>query len=119
MIQLTEKVSSSVHIESHSRILLQTHLRRRLLHIGIKLVQNAYDPSTELFDMIDQHLHCIQKLIEFNTTLKGYSMSTVLKMAANATTKSFLMGSLIKVEDVAIIFSGPENGKSILGIIKI
>jgi replicative DNA helicase len=116
LIELTEKVSSSFHIESHSRILLQTHLRRRLLHLGIRLVQNAYDPSTELFEMIDEHIYCVQKLIEFNTTLKGYSMPTVLKMAEKATTKSFLMGSLIKVEDIAILFSGPENGKSILGI---
>jgi replicative DNA helicase len=116
LTNLTEKVASSVHIESHSRILLQTHLRRRLLHFGVKLVQNAYDPSVDLFKMIDEHLFSVQKLIEFNTPLKGYSMPTVLKMAANAITKSCLVGSLVKIEDVAILFSGPENGKSIFGI---
>jgi KaiC/GvpD/RAD55 family RecA-like ATPase len=116
LLELTEKVTSAVHIESHSRILLQTHLRRRLLHIGIKLVQNAYDSSTDLFEMIDEHLFCVQQLIEFNTVLKGYDMPTVLKMAEEVEPKLFLMGSLIKAGDIVIIFSGPENGKSILGI---
>jgi KaiC/GvpD/RAD55 family RecA-like ATPase len=39
-----------------------------------------------------------------------------MEQAANATPKACLVGSLIKVEDVAILFSGPENGKSIFGI---
>jgi AAA domain len=43
-------------------------------------------------------------------------MPVVMEQAANATPKAFLIGSLIKVEDVAILFSGPENGKSIFGI---
>jgi replicative DNA helicase len=116
LIHLTEKVVSSAHVESHARILLQSHLRRKILQLGVKLVQNAYDPSVDLFPMIDEHLLNVGKLIEFNTPLKGYEMPIVMNMAEQATTKDLLIGSLIKVEDVAILFSGPENGKSVLGI---
>jgi DnaB-like helicase N terminal domain/AAA domain len=114
--ELTELVSSSAHIESHARILLQTHLGRCLMHQGIQLFQKATDPSMNLFDVIDEHLLALRKLSDFNTTLKTYSMPTVMEMAANATTKSFLVGSLIKKEDVTLLFSGTGNGKSIFSI---
>jgi RecA-family ATPase len=116
LVQLTEEVASCEHVESHARIVLQTHLRRKMMHLGISLYQKASDSSTDLFNVIDEHIESINKLIEFNATLKGYEMPHVMDMAAQATTKSFLVGSLIKEEDVAILFSGPENGKSVFSI---
>jgi hypothetical protein len=116
LVRLTELVSSSAHVESHSRILLEKCLRRKLMHIGTKLFQKAADPSTDLLDIIDEQKLLLHKLSDFSTTLKGTEMPVVMEQAANATPKAFLVGSLIKVEDVAILFSGPANGKSIFGI---
>jgi replicative DNA helicase len=116
LVQLTEAVASCEHVESHARIVLQTHLRRKLMHFSILLYQKSSDYSTDLFNIIEEHQLCINKLIEFNATLKGYEMPHVMEMAEQATTKSFLVGSLIKDEDVAILFSGPENGKSVFSI---
>jgi hypothetical protein len=116
LVRLTELVSSSAHVESHSRILLEKWLRRKLMHIATKLFQKAADPSTDLLDLIDEQKFLLNKLSDFSPTLKGNEMPVVMEQAANATPKAFLVGSLIKVEDVAILFSGPENGKSILGI---
>jgi replicative DNA helicase len=116
LIQLTENVSSSAHVESHSRILLEKCLRRRIMHQSIQLFQKAFDCSTDLFEVIDEHKFILNELTELTPMLKGVPMTTVMEQAALATDKSFLVGSLIKLEEVAILFSGPENGKSILGI---
>lgn len=116
LTELSERVSSSAHVESHTRILLEKFLRRRMMHQSIKLFQNAADYSTDLFEVIDEHKFQLNQFTDFNPTLKATPMPDVMEQAALATTKSLLVGSLIKMEDIAILFSGPENGKSILGI---
>jgi hypothetical protein len=87
-----------------------------MMHQSIKLFQNAADYSTDLFEVIDEHKFQLNQFTDFNPTLKATPMPDVMEQAALATTKSLLVGSLIKMEDIAILFSGPENGKSILGI---
>ncbi len=114
--ELTEQVSSSAHIESHTRILYQTHLRRSLINQSVQLFQKATDLSTDLFEVIDEHSLSISHLTQFNSILKVHSMPAVMDMAENATPKSFLVGSLIKKEDVTLLFSGTGNGKSIFSI---
>jgi KaiC/GvpD/RAD55 family RecA-like ATPase len=116
LVELTERVVSSAHVESHARILLQTYLRRKLMHLSIMLHRKASDNSADLFNIVDEHSSNLKKLIPIHSTLKRYSMPEVMDLAEQATPKAFLVGSLIKDEDVAIIFSGPENGKSIFGI---
>jgi DnaB-like helicase N terminal domain/AAA domain len=116
LVELTTLVSSAAHVESHSRIILEKHLRRRFMHLSVQLYQNASNSSTDLFKVVEEHNWVIQNLTQFNTTLKGYSFPHVMEMAKNATAKNMLVGSLIRVEDVAILFSGPENGKSVWSV---
>ena len=116
LVRLTELVSSSAHVESHSRILLEKFLRRRMMHESIKFFQKVTDPSTDFLDTIDEHKFQLNRLTDFKPILKGVYFPELMKRAKKATTKAFLVGSLIKVGDIAILFSGPENGKSILGI---
>jgi KaiC/GvpD/RAD55 family RecA-like ATPase len=116
LTQLTELVTSSAHIESHSRILLDKYLRRRLMHLGIQIYQQASNPSNDLFEVIEEQKFQIGKLTDFNPTLKGENFPEVMEKAKKATPKTFLIGRFIKIGDVAILFSGPENGKSIFGI---
>ena len=116
LVRLTELVSSSAHVESHSRILLEKFLRRRMMHESVKFFKKVTDPSTDFLDAIDEHKFELNRLTDFKPILKGVNFPKVMENAKNATTKEFLVGSLIKVGDIAILFSGPENGKSIFGI---
>ena len=86
------------------------------MHESIKFFQKVTDPSTDFLDTIDEHKFQLNRLTDFKPILKGVYFPEVMKRAKKATTKAFLVGSLIKVGDIAILFSGPENGKSILGI---
>ncbi|MEN9337520.1 MAG: Replicative helicase [Bacteroidota bacterium] len=53
LIQLTQKISSSAHIEFHSRIILQKHIQRSLIKISSDIIEEAYDESTDVFDLLD------------------------------------------------------------------
>ena len=53
LIQLTQKVSSSAHIEHHSRIILQKFIQRSLIKISNEIIENAYDDTKDVFDMLD------------------------------------------------------------------
>lgn len=53
LIQLTQKVSSSAHIEYHSRVLLEKYIMRQLIEISSNIVDKAYDETTDVFDLLD------------------------------------------------------------------
>ena len=53
LIQLTQKVSSSAHIEFHARIILQKYIQRSLIKISNEIIEDAYDEGTDVFDLLD------------------------------------------------------------------
>jgi replicative DNA helicase len=53
LIQLTQKVSSSAHIEFHARIILQKYIQRSLIKISNEIIEDAYEDSTDVFDLLD------------------------------------------------------------------
>lgn len=53
LINLTQKVASSAHIEYHSRIILQKYIKRRLITISSEIIQQSYDETTDVFDLLD------------------------------------------------------------------
>jgi len=53
LIQLTQKVSSSAHIEFHARIILQKYIQRSLIKISSEIIEESYDEATDVFDLLD------------------------------------------------------------------
>ncbi len=53
LVNLTQKVSSSAHIEFHARIILQKYIQRRLISISSEIIDEAYDETTDVFDLLD------------------------------------------------------------------
>ncbi|HAS19286.1 MAG TPA: replicative DNA helicase [Flavobacteriaceae bacterium] len=53
LINLTQKVASSAHIEFHARIILQKYIQRSLIKISNEIIQEAYEDSTDVFDLLD------------------------------------------------------------------
>ncbi len=54
LIGLTQKVASSAHIEFHSRIILQKYIQRRLITISSEIIENSYDETIDVFDLLDE-----------------------------------------------------------------
>ncbi len=51
--KLTNVVVSSANIEAHSRIVLQKFIQRELIRISGEIIGEAYEDSTDVFDMLD------------------------------------------------------------------
>ncbi len=54
LIQLTQKIASSAHIEFHSRIILQKYIQRSLIRISSDIIEESYDETTDVFDLLDK-----------------------------------------------------------------
>ncbi len=54
LISLTQKVSSSAHIEFHARIILQKFIQRSLIRISNEIIEDSYDESQDVFDLLDK-----------------------------------------------------------------
>jgi replicative DNA helicase len=53
LVSLTQKVSSSAHIEFHARIILQKYIQRKLISISSEIIEEAYDETVDVFDLLD------------------------------------------------------------------
>src|SRR3989337_1243908 len=51
--KLTNAVVSSANIEAHSRIILQKFIQRELIRISGEIISDAYEDSTDVFDLLD------------------------------------------------------------------
>ena len=54
MVQLSQRVASSAHIEFHARIILQKFIQRSLIRISNEIIESAYKESTDVFDLLDE-----------------------------------------------------------------
>ncbi|HAB28965.1 MAG TPA: replicative DNA helicase, partial [Xanthomarina gelatinilytica] len=54
LISLTQKVSSSAHIEFHARIILQKYIQRSLIKISSEIIEDSYDETQDVFDLLDR-----------------------------------------------------------------
>ena len=54
LIGLSQKVSSSAHIEYHSRIIQQKFIQRKLISISNEIISKSYNESTDVIDLLDE-----------------------------------------------------------------
>jgi len=52
--QLTNRVASSAHTEAHARIIVQKYIMRELIRISGKVIHQAYDETTDVFNLLDE-----------------------------------------------------------------
>lgn len=52
--KLTNSVVSSANVGAHSRIILQKFIQRELIRISGEIISEAYEDSTDVFDLLDE-----------------------------------------------------------------
>ena len=52
--KLTNAVVSTANIEAHARIILEKFIERELIRISGEIIGDAYDESTDVFDLLDE-----------------------------------------------------------------
>ena len=89
LIQLTQKVSSSAHIEFHARIILQKYIQRSLIKISNEIIEDSYNESTDVFDLLD------------NAEAKLYEVTQGNIKRSSETAQSLVIQAKKRIEEIA------------------
>lgn len=60
---LTDRIGSSSNIEYHARIVAQMFYKRELIRIGTNIIKEAYNESTDCFELIDKSANDISNIL--------------------------------------------------------
>ncbi len=83
LIQLTQKVSSSAHIEFHARIILQKFIQRSLIKISNQIIEESYNESTDVFDLLDDAESKLYEITQGNIKRSSESAQNLVILAKN------------------------------------
>src|SRR5437868_2099780 len=81
--RLTNSVVSTANIEAHSRIILQKFVQRELIRISGEIIGDAYDESTDVFDLMDDAEDKIFQITNNFLKTDYKEMSSALAQAIN------------------------------------
>ena len=70
LIQLTQKISSSAHIEFHSRILLQEYIKRGIIKHSSLFLSTAYDADKDSLELLQEWGAALDEITETAMTGK-------------------------------------------------
>src|SRR5690606_29145014 len=89
LIQLTQKVSSSAHIEFHARIILQKYIQRQLIKISTEIIEASYDETSDVFDLLDE------------AESKLYDIAQSIMKRSSETAQSLVTQAKKRIEEIA------------------
>ncbi len=130
LIKLTQKVASSAHIEFHARIILQKYIQRSLIKISNEIIEDAYNDSTDVFDLLDNAEARLYEVTQGNLKRSAETAQNLVIMAkkkieeiSNKEGLSGIPSGFDKVDrltsgwqpsDLVIIAARPGMGKTAL-----
>jgi len=83
LIQLTQKITSSAHIEFHSRIILQKFIQRSLIRISSEIIEESYDETTDVFDLLDKAESKLYEVTQGNIKRSSETAQSLVLQARN------------------------------------
>ncbi len=81
LVELTNRVASSANIEFHARIIAQKHIQRELIKSSTKTIDQAFDDTIDVFDLLDNAEKALFTITEKNLK-KSYEPLKVLAARA-------------------------------------
>jgi len=79
--QLTNRVGSAANAEYHARIVSQKFIQRELIRISAETVKNAYEDTSDVFELLDTAESNLFAIAESNIRKNYDSMSTLVSQA--------------------------------------
>ena len=64
--KLTERIASAANIETHARIIAQKFIQRELIRISNQTIKDAYDDTTDVFDLLNDAEQGLYEISEGN-----------------------------------------------------
>jgi replicative DNA helicase len=78
---LTNRVASAANIEFHTRIILQKYIQRELIRISSDIIKDAYEDSTDVFDLLDKAETGLFSISESSIGKTYMDMQAIIKEA--------------------------------------
>lgn len=76
--ELTSKVSSAANIEYHSRIIIEMAIKRDLIQIASQVHHEAYEDTTDVFDLLDKTEQSIFQISDSNLRKNYDNMKSLM-----------------------------------------
>ncbi|NRB61446.1 MAG: replicative DNA helicase [Saprospiraceae bacterium] len=81
IVSLTEKIASSANIEYHARIVAQKYIQRELISVSNKIIRDAYEDTTDVFDLLDTAEQGLFDIAEKNMSRSYETMGSLATKA--------------------------------------
>ena len=78
LVQLSQRVASSAHIEFHARIILQKFIQRSLIKISNEIIESSYKESTDVFDLLDEAEYKLYDITQGNIKKSSESAQSLV-----------------------------------------
>jgi replicative DNA helicase len=78
---LTSRIASAAHVEYHARILIQKHIQRELIKISSNIIKDAFEDTTDVFDLLDKAEQGLFSVSESNLRRNFEDMPSLIKQA--------------------------------------
>ncbi|MEY5068497.1 MAG: replicative helicase [Bacteroidota bacterium] len=77
--ELTNRVASAANIEYHSRIISQKYIQRELIKISTEIINNAYEDTTDIFDLLDSAEKNLFEIAQNNLRRDSRKMDDIIR----------------------------------------
>ena len=77
IVELTNRVASAANIEYHARIIAEKQILRELISVSTKTIRDAYDETTDVFDLLDNTEKGLFAVTQNNLSRTIESMGTL------------------------------------------
>ena len=77
--QLTNKIGSAANLEYHARIISQKHIQRMLISSSTDIIKDAYEDSTDVFELLDKAESRLMLISENNAKKSTLDISSIIK----------------------------------------
>ena len=81
LVELTNKVTSAANIEYHARIISQKHIQRELIRVSTQIIQDSYDETTDVFNLLDEAEKNLFSITEQNLSRGVENLGTLTTKA--------------------------------------
>lgn len=123
LIQLTQKISSSAHIEFHCRILQQKYIQRKIIGVSDRMICEAYNEDADALELLENGYKEYGKITEMISIGKNLNFKKLVTDYFNkpAKTKEGVPSSIRKLHeklngyqnsDLIILAARPGMGKT-------
>ncbi|MFK8103610.1 MAG: replicative DNA helicase [Saprospiraceae bacterium] len=81
LVELTNRIASAANIEYHARIIAQKHIQRELITVSTKIIKDAFEDTTDVFQLLDDAEQGLFSITQQNLSKGFESMGTLASKA--------------------------------------